>query len=246
MAEKRMFTQKIIDSDAFCDMPLSAQALYFHLNMRADDDGFVNNPKKIRRSIGASEDDLKILIAKRYVLGFDSGVVVIKHWKMHNTIKKDRYTPTTYQEELSMLELKENKVYTEKKKAVPHWNQIGTNMEPNWSQDGARMEPQNSIDKISIDKDSIGECSIDLALTMMDTACLPYGFNFATKDALIRWAMYKAERGEDMDAKTMGSLASLVNTYVRMVGFEAVARLIEECMIAGYKNIVFDRLDKQY
>ena len=114
MAEKRMFTQKIIDSDAFLDMPLSSQALYFHLNMRADDDGFVNNPKRIQRTIGASEDDLKLLIVKRFVIGFDSGVIVIKHWKMHNTLRKDRYNPTQYQEELQTLEIKENSSYTEK------------------------------------------------------------------------------------------------------------------------------------
>ena len=79
MAERRMFTQKIVDSDAFLDMPLTTQALYFHLNMRADDDGFINNPKKIQRMIGASDDDLKLLIAKRFLLAFENGVVVIKH-----------------------------------------------------------------------------------------------------------------------------------------------------------------------
>ena len=113
MAERRMFAKTIIDSDAFLDMPLSTQALYFHLSMRADDDGFINNPKKIQRMIGASEDDLKLLIAKRFILPFDSGVVVIKHWKIHNYIQKDRYKPTIYQEELSQLEEKENKSYTE-------------------------------------------------------------------------------------------------------------------------------------
>ena len=114
MSEKRMFTQKIIDSDPFLDMPLSTQALYFHLNMRADDDGFINNPKKIQRMIGASEDDLKLLILKRFVIGFESGVIVIKHWRMHNTLKSDRYRPTQYQDELAMLDIKENKSYTER------------------------------------------------------------------------------------------------------------------------------------
>lgn len=114
MAEKRMFTQKIIDSDAFLDMPLSTQALYFHLNMRADDDGFVNNPKKLQRYIGAGDDDLKLLLAKRFVIGFASGVIVIKHWRMHNTLRKDRYSPTQYQEELAMLDVKDNRAYTER------------------------------------------------------------------------------------------------------------------------------------
>ena len=105
VAEKRMFTQKIIDSDAFLDMPLSTQALYFHLNMRADDDGFVNNPKRIQRTVGASEDDLKLLIAKRFLICFENGVIVIKHWRMHNTLKSDRYRPTQYQEEYALLEV---------------------------------------------------------------------------------------------------------------------------------------------
>lgn len=108
MAERRMFAKTIIDSDAFLDMPLSSQALYFHLNMRADDDGFVNNPRKIQRMLGCSDDDLKLLLAKRFVIGFDNGVIVIKHWRMHNTLRKDRYNPTQYQEEFEMLELKPN------------------------------------------------------------------------------------------------------------------------------------------
>lgn len=112
MAQKRMFTMKIVDSDAFLDMPLSTQCLYFHMNMRADDDGFVGNPKRIQRTIGATDDDLKLLIAKRFVLVFENGVIVIKHWRMHNTLQSDRYTPTAYVDEKSMLELKQNKAYT--------------------------------------------------------------------------------------------------------------------------------------
>lgn len=112
MAERRMFAKTIIDSDAFLEMPLSTQALYFHLSMRADDDGFINNPKKIQRVIGASDDDLKLLIAKRFVLTFDSGVIVIKHWKIHNYIQKDRYKPTVYNEEKRQLSVKENGAYT--------------------------------------------------------------------------------------------------------------------------------------
>lgn len=103
MAERRMFAKTIIDSDAFLDMPLSAQALYFHLSMRADDDGFVNNPKKIQRMIGASDDDCKLLILKRFILTFESGVIVIKHWRVHNYIRRDTYKETPYTDEKSML-----------------------------------------------------------------------------------------------------------------------------------------------
>lgn len=112
MAERRMFAKTIIDSDAFLDMPLSTQALYFHLSMRADDEGFINNPKKIQRMIGALEDDLKLLIVKRFIIPFDSGVVVIKHWRIHNYIRADRLVETNYQEEKALLSVKENGSYT--------------------------------------------------------------------------------------------------------------------------------------
>ena len=113
MAERRMFAKAIIDSDAFLDMPLSTQALYFHLSMRADDEGFVGNPKKIQRMIGASDDDCKLLVMKRFILTFESGIIVIKHWKIHNYIQADRFKETTYLEEKSMLTLDGKKAYTE-------------------------------------------------------------------------------------------------------------------------------------
>lgn len=112
MAQKRMFTMKIVDSDAFLDMPATTQCLYFHLNMRADDDGFIGNPKRIMKITGASEDDLRLLIAKRFVLTFEDGVIVIKHWRMHNTLSRDRYTETSYIDEKRMLLLKENGSYS--------------------------------------------------------------------------------------------------------------------------------------
>lgn len=112
MAERRMFAKTIIDSDSFLDMPLSTQALYFHLSMRADDDGFINNPKKLCRMIGSSDDEMKVLFAKKFLLGFESGVIVIKHWKMHNYIQKDRYKETNYLEEKAKLGTSKNNGYT--------------------------------------------------------------------------------------------------------------------------------------
>ncbi len=129
MAERRMFAKTIIDSDAFLDMALSTQALYFHLSMRADDEGFINNPKKIMRMVGASDDELKILLAKRYLLLFASGVVVIKHWKIHNYIQKDRFKKTLYKEEKDQICVKNNNSYTEKKGD-------GYNMDTDSVQDG--------------------------------------------------------------------------------------------------------------
>lgn len=111
MAERRMFAKQIIDSDAFLDMPNSSQALYFHLGMRGDDEGFVNNPKKIQRMIGANDDDMRILISKKFIIPFESGVCVIKHWKIHNYIRADRLINTVYQDERKNLSLKNNGIY---------------------------------------------------------------------------------------------------------------------------------------
>ena len=137
MAEKRMFSKTIVDSDAFLDMPLSAQALYFHLSMRADDDGFLNNAKKIMRTINANQNDYDLLIAKAFIIQFDDGICVIKHWRINNYLRSDRYKPTIYQEQKNMLEIKDNGRYS-------LINQDGI-------PDGYQCETQNSIDKNSID-----------------------------------------------------------------------------------------------
>ena len=111
MAERRMFAKTIVLSDAFLDMPLSARCLYFTLGMLADDDGFVNSPKSIMRQAGASTDDLKLLMAKRFILAFDSGVIVIKHWRINNYLRSDRYTETKYTEEKQHLDVDKNGTY---------------------------------------------------------------------------------------------------------------------------------------
>lgn len=113
MAERRCFGMKIVDSDAFLDMPLSTQALYFHLGMRADNDGFVNNPRRIARLIGACDDDLNILLSKRFILVFDNGVVVIKHWRIQNTLKNDRLKMPQYPEIAAKVYIKANGSYTD-------------------------------------------------------------------------------------------------------------------------------------
>ena len=140
-----MFTQKITESDAFLDMPLSAQALYFHLCMNADDDGFVKNPKRIARMMGANDDDFSLLILKSFVIKYETGVIVIKHWRMHNLLRKDRYNETEYLEEKSMLNIKENGAYTLDR------NQGKPLVATKWQPNGNQMAPQ-----VSIGKDSIG------------------------------------------------------------------------------------------
>ena len=183
MAERRMFAKTIIDSDAFLDMPMSAQCLYFHLGMRADDDGFLNNPKKVQRMVGASDDDFKLLILKRFVIVFESGVMVIKHWRLHNYIQKDRYKPTVYQDEKALLTIKENGVYTE------------------CIQDG-------DTGKVSIElgKDSIGKDSIN-------TECKKPSGKVFVPPTLEEVEAYCRERNSPVDAKQFYDYFTAGNWY---------------------------------
>ena len=112
MAQKRMFSLNVVDTDKFLEMPISSRLLYYELGMRADDDGFVDNWKKILMFTGLKEDDMKVLISKQFVIPFDSGVIVIRHWRLNNYLQNDRTKPTIYQEELKQLGLDENNVYT--------------------------------------------------------------------------------------------------------------------------------------
>jgi Asp-tRNA(Asn)/Glu-tRNA(Gln) amidotransferase C subunit len=123
-----MFAKTIIDSDAFLDMPQSSQLLYFHLSMRADDEGFINNPKSIMRNVRCTEEDILHLINKKFIIPFESGVVVIKHWKIHNYIRNDRFKPTKYQDEKLLLAFDENNAYTTSKNnvGIPSDNQMDT------------------------------------------------------------------------------------------------------------------------
>lgn len=135
MAQRRMFSPKIVSSDAFLDMPTSSRELYFQLGMYADDDGFVN-PRFVMRMTGASQDDLKVIISKRFVLPFENGVIIIKHWLINNTIRQDRYTPTVYTEQKKLLKVKENGAYTE----------LATGWQPN----GNQMAPEVKLSQVKL------------------------------------------------------------------------------------------------
>ena len=154
MAERRMFARTIIDSDAFLDMPTSTQCLYFHLAMRADDDGFINNPKKIQRVVGSSDDDLKLLIAKKFIIPFESGIVVIKHWKIHNYIRADRKKDTVYTNEMELLTEKDNGSYTLNDE-IPMLEQPPTACQPHVNQVSTDCQHR-------LGKDRLGKVSIDI------------------------------------------------------------------------------------
>ncbi len=178
MAERRMFSKSIIDSDLFLDMSLTAQSLYFHFCMRADDEGFINNPKRILKLVGASKKDFDSLVKSNLLITFESGICVIKHWKVHNYVRADRLTKTAYQAEFEQLVVLKNGEYA-LKSCQPNDNQMSVTCPSNDNQVTANCQPndnqmtttcqhrlgKDSIGKDSIDKDSTvegstGECSV--------------------------------------------------------------------------------------
>lgn len=151
MAEKRMLTRKVTDDDNFVALSSSAQALYLHLNLGADDDGFCNQISTAMFKAHASVQDLEALLEKRYLLQFENGVIVIKHWRMANALRKDRYTQTTFKDELAKLKVKENGAYT-------YADNSGF---PSGCQLVANRLPQNRVDKSREDKDRVEESVVE-------------------------------------------------------------------------------------
>lgn len=171
MAERRMFAKSIVLSDAFLDMPPTARCLYFTLGMFADDDGFVNNPKSIMRQVGSTVDDMNILVSKKFVLTFDSGVIVIKHWRIHNYIQSDRYHETKYQEEKETLMFDENNAYTAKTLEI-------STMDTECIQDVSIMDTEDRLGK-----DRLGKEKINIRAIKDEFECL--------------WKLYPKKQGKD-------------------------------------------------
>lgn len=210
MAERRMFAKTIIDSDAFIDMPLSAQALYLHLSMRADDDGFVNSPKRIQRMIGAADDDMKLLVAKSFLIPFESGIVVIKHWKIHNYIRGDRKKQTVHSDEMLLLETKENGVY-----------------ELNVSQMSVKC--QSSVSQMSaqdrLGKDRLGKDRLVESIAADDTPPAP-----APTKTKHKYGEYNNVRltddeinklNEELGAHMTAACITFLDEYIEMKGYKA-------------------------
>lgn len=157
MANRRMFSLDVVDTDLFLDLPISSQALYFHLGMRADDDGFISSPKRITSMIGAGPDDLKLLIAKGFVIALDGGIIVIRHWKQNNYIQTDRYKKTIYQEQIALLELS-NGIYN-----ISDTTRI---------QSVSEMETQDRLGKDSIDK--VNTINYQEIINMYNDTCVSF------------------------------------------------------------------------
>lgn len=222
MAQRRMFSPDIVESEEFLTMPISSQALYFHLAMGADDDGFIQ-PKLTMRLIGANDDDLRVLLGKRFILPFDSGVVVIKHWLIHNMIRADRYKPTRFQLEKSLLRIKENRAYTDNNKSIG-------------CQNGNQPVPQVSIGKVRLGKDRV-EGNTPSADTLSGDPGLNHKtHSMAPKERLVipptldMVSAYCQERNNSVDPKNFmdycGSKGWVVGK-TRMVDWQAAVRTWE-------------------
>lgn len=212
MAERRMFAKTIIDSDAFLDMPLSAQALYFHLSMRADDEGFLGNPKRIRGMIGASEDDLKLLIVKRFLISFKSGVVVIRHWRIHNYIQSDRYKETAYVEEKSSLSLDGNKAYTQ-------CIQDGYNSDTQVSIELVKSKNREVSKKVSKEREDAGMGAGAYARESYDELLDRLGFREELKKQVFKFIAFQQANGKivtnSMLESTMQKIHSMAEGRIR-------------------------------
>ena len=227
MAERRMFAKTIIDSDAFLDMPISARLLYYDLSMRADDDGFVNSPKKIMRMIGATQDDLSILALRKFIIPFDVGIVVIKHWKIHNYIRKDTYNETKYLEQKELLELDENNSYRLKN-------------------NDCDISVDDPSTQVRLGKDRIGKVSIDNIPASEETSSADtakanrkhkYGEyqNVLLKDEELQTLKDKYENWED--------LIKYLDEYIEMKGYKAKSHYL--CIIKWVTDAVKNNKPKE-
>jgi hypothetical protein len=224
MAERRMFAKTIIDSDSFLDMALSTQALYFHLSMRADDDGFINSPKKISKMIGASDDELKILMAKKFIIGFESGIVVIKHWKIHNYIQKDRYKPTNYTEEKALLGQKDNYVYTLDTECI--------------------QDVHLGKDRIGKARLELGKDSQELGKTINKKVSLPEQIAIKLQDA--KEVINKQAFDEWIQYKKYKSIAPITKTinFLSNYDFATQQKIVDTSIMNNYKGLFEPKVSK--
>ncbi len=246
MAERRMFAQTIIDSDAFLSMPLSAQSLYFHLAMRADDDGFINNPNKIKKMVGAKDKDYNTLCQKRFILLFDSGVCVIKHWKINNYIAKDRYKPTLYREEYKTLSLDDKNAYTfstdNEQKSSDNLStsriQSVSNSSQSRTQSVDSLETQVSIGKYSIDKSSIDKSKEKenfIKRKIESYVSIPELIS-----QIQRFINYKKEIGQPYTNTSLEEMLEKVQKVYWDHGLEFTVNCIKNSIANRYSGLVFN------
>lgn len=243
MPNRRLLCAAVIESDKFTDLPLSAQALYMHLLLQGDDDGGLNNAKRVMRSIGATPDDIQTLIDAGYLIPFESGVIFITHWKVHNSIRKDRYKPTMYTVEFSQITETEAGIYQLTTSGCQTDNQLTTSGCPKLSKD------KTSKDKTSKPKvskgDSKGETQApDGAPTTRDPLETS-NLSLPLKEKLTEWIDYKKTQHRfTYKGQGLKSLIRQVEEKEQKHGARAIISLIDECMANGWKGIIWDRINR--
>lgn len=246
MADRRMFSKTIIDSDDFLNMPLSTQCLYFHLAMRADDEGFLNNPKKIQRMIGATEDDFRVLFSKQYVIPFESGIVVIRHWKIHNYIRSDRFKNTIYQDEAEQLTIDRSGAYvltdvdgSAKKDTPPQSdNTVTTNCLPSDYQVATTCLPNGDAGKDRIDKVRLGKDRINTGWrASVDHLSDLFGLSDLVKAAFVKYLTYLEESGSRRKITAL-SAESILQKLETLSDTDADAvAIFEQSIRNGWKDL---------
>ena len=263
MAEKRMFSKQIIDSDAFLEMPLSTQALYFHLSMRADDDGFLNNAKKVMKIIGANQNDYDLLVAKSFVIQFPDGICVIKHWRINNYLRKDRYTETIYQEEKAHLTVQPNGRYSLRNAAesdddLPVGIPVVEQSDTQYSIDKNREE-KNSIDEYNSVSGDTTDYSYsknsnvsNLEYVLKNDIHQDSDYVLENEDlhqCLKEWMEYKDGR-KPKSSNHYGTEIGLKKTITQFVsgyreyGIEALKKVVDDSMANNYSGVIWDRLSR--
>lgn len=260
MAERRMFSKKVTDDDNFMSLSSSAQALYLHLCMSADDDGFCNQVTLCMFKAHASAQDLQALIDRNYIYQFETGVVIVKHWRVSNALRKDRYIPTTFQEELSQLYISGVGTYELKTAGC----RLVDERLPDGCQTVAERLPQDSIGKVSIGKGSIDNKAGDIqkvdqnlkedktqkvippsvspptALSILRS----YGFAKELESTVKDWLTYKHEKRQDYKTVGLNALLKQISAAAETYGDDAVIQVIRNSMASNYQGITFDRLTR--
>lgn len=245
MAEKRMFSKRVIDTDEFLDMPATAQMLYFHLAMNADDDGFVGKPKTIMRMCRASEDDLTVLKGKQFVISFDTGVIVIRHWRIHNYLRKDTYHPTIYEQEKSMLCLDKSDAYSlDSDDAVTSPLRIRDESVTNPSQ--VRDESVD-VDKISKDKRREDKVREDKKRKedLFETLLPSYQISEPLADKIREYLRYRKEQHRfTFQEVSLTAFLKKAEKAEQQYGSTAVMSCFDKTIANGWKGVFYESLPK--
>ena len=226
MAERRMFAKTVVDSDAFLDLPVSSQALYFHIGVRADDDGFVNNPKRITRITSCTDEDLQKLVDNGFLISFNSGVVVVAHWRMNNQLRGDRYKGTIYVNEKEQLFIQSNGVYTLNSEQGARLVDLVANLATKRQPNGNQMATQCSVVKDNKAKDNKAKDNINKVMVVADTPSNTAIYDDEHAKAIILY-------GDNIEKRLTPMIEETIKKIVDSCGIEAFEKAVNKAVAGG-------------